>query len=299
MLPKKNYGPKENGITIIMNDTKELVENFTHVVSLPTVYLKVREVIEDETSAVDDIVDIISADPGISGRMLRIVNSAFYGLPSKVNSLKHATSILGRTHIHDLVLATSLASAFPKIPDSIMSMEEYWRNSLYIALSAKTLGKKCNYIDADQLFLQGLLSGLGHLVLYYEFPEVCENAIRHAQSQDIPVHTIETEMLNFSFADISAALLREWSFPASVWFPIQNHLHPQVEDSAAFPAAILNIAWAMCQTSMNDRLYSLADSNSWTITGLYPDALHEVRLIVDGEINQVLETIYSSSVNAA
>lgn len=283
----------------LMKDAQELVENFTNVVSLPTVYLKVREVIENEASAVDDLVDAVSTDPGISVRMLRIVNSAFYGLPSKVSSVKHATSILGRTHIHDLVLSTSLASSFPKIPENIMTMEEYWRNSLYIALCAKALGKKCNYIDADQLFLQGLLSGLGHIVLYFEYPDACENIIRHAEAQDIPVHKIESELLSVNFADVSSALLQEWNFPKNLWEPIANHLNPQVEDSTAFPAAVLNIAWAMCQTSMNDRLYGLVESKSWTITGLFPDALHEIRLIVDGEINQVLETIYPSTATAA
>ena len=110
--------------------------------SVPEVFMRVTKTLDDDTKDANDLAKIIQQDPSLSARMLRIVNSAFFGFPATVKSIDQAITILGNREIRLLVMTTSVVEKFSNMPSSILNMREFWSHSLRVALFAKFLAER-------------------------------------------------------------------------------------------------------------------------------------------------------------
>lgn len=126
-----------------MHTSGELVSAIARVATLPTVYVGIKRVIDDPNASLNDVAKAISVDPGITVRLLTAVNSALCGFPRRVETVSRALSLLGMQQVHDLVLATSLATAFAGIRPKQMDMLHFWRGSVSRALAARALARRC------------------------------------------------------------------------------------------------------------------------------------------------------------
>ncbi|MGB5534699.1 MAG: HDOD domain-containing protein, partial [Thiogranum sp.] len=100
---------------------EELISQTTELVSLPDIYVRIKTVIYDPNSTMSDVADVLSHDPAICARMLKVANSAFFSVPSKVETVKAAIRLLGTQQVHDLVLAATITKTFPEIPGNLIS----------------------------------------------------------------------------------------------------------------------------------------------------------------------------------
>jgi HD-like signal output (HDOD) protein len=160
-----------------MKTPEEIVENCATLVSLPEVYLQVKKVIDEPESTMTDLSAAISIDPGMTTIVLKLVNSAFYGMPRKVETISRAVGILGMQPLHDLVLAVSVTKAFSGLSQQVMNMSIFWANSFFSGLAARELARKCFLVDSERMFVEGLLRDLGHLLIYQYIPEQAEQAM--------------------------------------------------------------------------------------------------------------------------
>ena len=117
---------------------KELIDGIDHLVSLPDVVIRVNELIESDSATVDDIGSVINHDPALSAQLLKLVNSAFYGFPSQVDSVSRAVNLIGTTQLRSLVFASSAADAFSNISTDLIDMNSFWHRSVYCGLIAKS-----------------------------------------------------------------------------------------------------------------------------------------------------------------
>ena len=108
--------------------------------SLPEVYLRVRETLDRPDYDVDEVARSISQDPSLTARLLRVVNSPFFGLVAQSDNVKRAITLLGPRQIHDLVLATVVTASFSRLDVSLVDMRRFWRNSVYCGVIARQLG---------------------------------------------------------------------------------------------------------------------------------------------------------------
>jgi HD-like signal output (HDOD) protein len=182
-----------------MKSAEELVEHCSSLVSLPEVYLQVKKVIDDPESTMADLARAISIDPGMTAMVLKLVNSAFYGMPRKVETISRAVGILGMQPLHDLVLAVSVAKAFSGLSQQVMNMKIFWANSFFSGLAARELARTCFLVDSERMFVEGLLRDLGHLLLYQHLPEQAEEAIKTSATTGEPIHTTEQKLLGFDY----------------------------------------------------------------------------------------------------
>ena len=120
----------------MMNKAKNLVAGVSTLVSLPSVYMRLTKVIDQRTSSARDIGKIVSEDPGLTARLLRLVNSAYYGFPQRIETVSRAISVIGTHQLVDLALATSVIEIFKKIPHEIVDMESFWKHSLACGIFA-------------------------------------------------------------------------------------------------------------------------------------------------------------------
>ena len=106
------------------------------LISLPDVYFRLRDVLNDPEYCMGDVADVISHDPAMTTRLLRLVNSAYFGLAAKIDTVNRAVSMLGTQQVHDLVLAASVAQTFDGMSNQVMDMSRYWQKSVYCAIAS-------------------------------------------------------------------------------------------------------------------------------------------------------------------
>lgn len=263
-----------------MTTPAELVGGLGNLVTLPDVYVRCRALLDDPNSSMQDLGDVIRQDPALTARLLRIANSAFFGFATKIETVPRAITLMGTRQLHNLILATSVARAFSSIPDSVVNMAAFWWSSVYCGVASRLLAVRCHVLDTERLFVAGLLRDVGHLVMYQQIPDQARDAqIRAAELQQ-PLHVVEREMLGFDYADVGAALMREWGLPRGLEEVVSLHTQPGAAEAFALETAIVHLA-AVC-TARNETTHfapqsaPLLDASVWTLTGLAEEVLEEI-----------------------
>lgn len=271
-------------------DTKitELVQGVGSLVTLPDVFVRINQLVNDPNSNIADIAKAASQDPSFTVRLLRVANSSFYGFSSTIDTVPKAVSIIGTSQIRSLALATSVASSFDGLPNTLVSMEDFWRHSLYCALIARTLAKQVRKCDPDALFTAALLHDIGELVIFNRLPEQAKDALLLVldSADEMPVHLAEQQVIGFDHAQVGGELARQWKLPPLLEECIE--FHHAVNAGLRFPreVAIVHIANAlalMAEIDTHDANdVSPIDPRAWEISGLNPeevmeDAVHEAQ----------------------
>ncbi|MGQ0659100.1 MAG: HDOD domain-containing protein [Chromatiales bacterium] len=210
--------------------------------SLPAAYLKIKEIVDCPGSSTADIARAISADPALTRRLLRIVNSPFYGFSGKIETVSRALVVLGTQQVHDLALATAVGGLYGSVSRKFFDMERFWRESVYCALAARELARLCNVLDCDRLFVAGLLHGIGHLAMHHCLPEQAAAARRAAQQQGRRIDRVQREMIGCDYAEVGGLLLSKWNLPASLCGAVKYHLDPAKAQPPVLSESILHIA---------------------------------------------------------
>lgn len=230
-----------------MHLAQELVASQNHLASLPNLYYKVREALLDQDLDIGDLSDLIASDPAITGSLLRIANSAFYGFPRKIETLSRAISLIGLDQVGEIVLASTLAAAFSGIRPHRMDMGRFWRGSIRRALLCRQFARSLGERDAERAFVVGLLSDMGHLVMYHAVPDLMGIVLDTAQDGLLAQAEQESSIVGCDFTEVGAALCAAWHLPASIGSVIACQLTPEQGGEHSAEAARLNLAISMAE----------------------------------------------------
>ena len=148
----------------------ELVKSVGNLVSLPDIFIHINQLVEDPESSIDDITKVVSQDPSFTVRLLRVANSPFYGFSSAIETVSRAVALIGTSQVRNLALSTSVSRTFEGLPNELVSMDHFWKHSLYCALVARILAHRLRKIDPEALFTAGLLHDIGELVIFNRLP---------------------------------------------------------------------------------------------------------------------------------
>jgi HD-like signal output (HDOD) protein len=183
-------------------------------------FIRIRQLIDDEASTIDDISEVILLDPALAGTVLKLANSVFFNYPGKIDTISKAVLVLGITEVYNLVIVYFTTEAFKKINANQEYLDQFWLRSLDCALVMKFLGTRLGVLHAERLFILGLLHNLGELIVNQITPEkrhACDsfdiNELPWAKQQSI---------LGFTYGQCTAGLLKEWQLPYSVFSPIRD-----------------------------------------------------------------------------
>lgn len=276
-----------------MTTPEELVKTCTTLYTLPEVYLEVKKVIDDPESTMADLSRAIGLDPGMTATVLKLVNSAFYAMPRKVESISRAVGILGMQPLHDLTLAVAVTTTFSGLNQQVMSMKVFWANSFFSGLVARELARRCFLVDSERMFVEGLLREIGHLILYEQMPKQAEQALRESAKTGTPIHTVEQNIFGFDFTEIGQVLVDTWNLPKNFGIAIRFQNNPNGTKDHEFEAALLNMANALTEGFQSPNGYmdwqNLVAPESWTLTALNEDSLKECMLEAGKQLSSMLD----------
>lgn len=272
------------------------------LVSLPAVYLRLKAVIDDPNFSMADVATVVSQDPAMTARLLRQVNSAYFGFTTPIDTVTRAVSLLGTHQVHDLVLAASVAKTFEGMSSGVMDMHHYWRRCVYCAAAARLLAVHCDIRDSERLFLAGLLHDIGHLIMFQAIADVTQLALTRARQQCRPLYVVERDMIGFDYGKAGGALLQHWQLPQSLWEPVELHVTPEKSTDYAVDTAIVHLACILSgladanadtsDESLHETLLSRVHPGAWRITGLAPEQFIAVKQEADQQIDEVMSLIF-------
>jgi HD-like signal output (HDOD) protein len=234
--------PIPKNVCAMSENAKKLVDGSLDLVTLPDVYLRVKEVLEDPESSAADMAGAIQTDPATTARLLRMANSPFFGFAAQVEQVSRAVSLLGTMQIHDLVLATSVAASFAGIKTDVLNVATFWHDSVRRAVGAKLIAARCNLLDGERVFVAGLLSHIGEMVLALKIPEMAKRAATSAANRHLPLHVVQREMLGMDYAAVGGELLRVWHLPESLEETVRHHIEPANATAYPLETAIIHVA---------------------------------------------------------
>ena len=188
--------------------------------ALPDACFKVKSLMEDQSSTVEDFANVIGIDPSMTSRLLKIANSSIYNFPGEISTISRAISIIGTAAIYNMMLVDVAASAFKHFANQAINLKRFWKISVFTAAAAKNLAIKANIADIERLFVAGLLANFGELLVAKVEATIAKKIDRY-EGKKLPWQ-VQKHILGFTYMDVSAELLRIWQIPEKIILPIRH-----------------------------------------------------------------------------
>ena len=200
----------------------DLIHDNVQLISLPEVCLRIQQLADNPYADMDEFAQLVIQDPALTTRLLKLVNSAYYGFPGRVDTLSRAVKLIGIAELRNLTLAMAAMDVFGGLHNERFDMLSFWRHSVYCALVARDLAKRANVLHAERLFIAGLLHDVGRLLIFSLLPEPA-GRILYRQSQGETVPAAERAELGFDHADVGFELLSLWRLPHALCSAVGHH----------------------------------------------------------------------------
>jgi putative nucleotidyltransferase with HDIG domain len=213
------------------------VEAMKSLPTLPGIFDKISRLMENSETAAEDIAKVISSDQALSAKILRVVNSAFYGFPGRISNVTHALIILGFDVVKGLILSTSVFDMM-----LARGFDGLWKHSLGCAMAAGVIARKIKDPNPEEVSVAGLLHDIGKVIIRIELPEESDLIDTVAAEKQILTYEAEEEILGFNHATVGKWVCQKWNLPNKLADPITYHDNPDLARLARKPTAIIHVA---------------------------------------------------------
>ena len=274
-------------------DTQNLAEDVGRLVAFPDVYLRLGQLLDDPDCDAQQVSQLISQDPALSLRVLRIANSPFYGLSREVDTVARAVTVLGMSRVRDSVLACAASQVLTEIPNDVIIMEDFWHHSIFCGLIAQALATRSSRVTKDFAFVAGLLHDIGQLVLFNRYPGEMQVALDLLAEGDheLQMHTVEQQVLGIDHMALGAALLHAWHLPERLQECVEFHHVPERAQRYPAETAVIHLANALAHLAQSGSVdlgdASSIDARAWQTAGLEPDIVAAVIDEARGDLSAV------------
>lgn len=190
--------------------------------ALPSVVLKVLQTFRQDNPDLDLLAREIAGDQALATRVLRLANSPFYGLQTKVGSLQDAITVLGFRNVRAAVAGIAVLRCFARSPCAGFNLDTFQRHGMAAALAARAIARQAQ-LPEELAFSAGLVHDIGVLALLTAFPEPMAEVLAYATRHDCALREAEREVLGIDHASVGDALLRHWHFPEEICLAVLGH----------------------------------------------------------------------------
>ncbi|WP_218353577.1 HDOD domain-containing protein [Alteromonas lipotrueiana] len=257
-------------------NVQELALSASELFVLPEAVTRLKECMDDSAASIDDVAEIISFDPGLTAQILKVANSALYRFPKQIETISKALQIIGTRSAYDLALGYGVTRAFSNIESQVIDIDKFWEQSVSCALLAKYFAECRREREPERSFVCGLLHNIGELVVVSTVPEQARRCL--AYNSRVSPAQLQSALLGFTYAELSAELLKEWGIPPTIYQTVGS-LHdatPETND-----ARILQLSYTLALNNVHPDIYH-------DLSNIDP-ALHEGLSIDINELDDALD----------
>ncbi len=258
----------------------DLLDGAVALPSPPAVYLRLTQVLGSPHWSTDEVAAVLATDTGLTARLLRLVNSPYYGLSTKIETVPQAVTIVGAEEIHDLALATSVIQSFRDIPSDLVNLDAFWKHSLGCGVIARVMASHKQAPKVERFFVAGLLHDVGRLIIYQQNPSGARSVLEEAALSGDLLYVLERSAFGYDHAAVGRVLVSQWGLPESLEEPVAYHHQPL--NGATYPveAAIVHVAditaHALQLGSSGERYIPPLVPQAWDLVDLEESAIPEI-----------------------
>jgi len=210
------------------------IDRIEDLPTLPTIVLELNKYLRDPDTSIKTICDTIEKDQSITMKILKLVNSAFYGFKSKISDLRNAVVLLGYNAVRNAIVSLSVINSFPQRINMLdFNVSQFWKHSLAVAVTSKNIAQLSKKESPDNCFVCGLLHDTGKVILARYFPEFFTTVWTTLQNEPLTFYEIEQKTLPIDHTKIGAHLAAKWQLPAGLVDAIRWHHDFQPESKSA------------------------------------------------------------------
>ena len=234
----------------INNDIPDkIVQKVSIFPNMPQAGIKLKALLTEKDVSSEKIESILRHDPGLAANVLRLANSAYFGIPTKVSTLKHAIILLGVKRFAQIAVTACMNKVMDTAVEGYgLSPGELWLHSIAVSTTAEALAKNRKLVENSDFFTPALLHDLGKLVLG-EFVKKELPKIESLVAKGVPFIMAEKEVLGTNHAEIGALILSKWRFPGDLINAVRWHHYPEGEENSNLHTKIVYLANLLCQSN--------------------------------------------------
>jgi HD-like signal output (HDOD) protein len=263
-------------------EIKDLLNQTSKLPNVPEVVRQLIQALNDPNANYSDISKKVSEDQTLSLKILRLVNSAHFGLSRKVSSIDEATVMLGMGRLKTLVIASGFSNSVTQVEG--LDIKKFWSESFRVATLARWFAAKTDNVDPDIAFTTGIIHNIGRLLLHLAQPNRAKAIQTLIEESNVNRSVAEIERLGFTTQEAGKALLDMWSFPAELGIAVAQHKNPMAHETPSALAGVLNLA---CY--INDSVREKRDEES--VKESYPTDIATLAGVSPETIDQLAEAL--------
>ena len=203
-------------------ESPDLLKQHFTLPPLPEIVARLMEMMAGDAGDAGEVADLVTSDPGLVAELLKLVNSAYYGLPRAINQVRHAVAYLGLAQIQRIVLSASVMKTFDT--GDAVEQRRFWAHSFYVALTSRVVARHFEpTVDPETLYAPALLHDIGQLVCFKFFPEQYRRIREQVTARQTPFADVEKDLEVPSHGQLGAELAEAWRLPEGVKECCEKH----------------------------------------------------------------------------
>ncbi|MBF0357491.1 MAG: HDOD domain-containing protein [Magnetococcales bacterium] len=267
-------------------DLDSIIDSESQIASFPAIVPRIHKAVDDPRGSMDTVGRIITEDPALSARLLKVANSSFYTSPFPVKSISRALTMIGTKQLKDLVTAIYTVKMCSKYARKQIDMDSFWRHSIACGVAARVIATAKRIMNTERFYLAGLLHDVGHLIIYTKLVKHTEELSKRCNLGKEPVYKLERELLGFDHAEVGGRLLKKWQLPDELVGPVMYHHTPSQAPDFQMETAIIHVAEivasSMLYSSRIETKVPPLDPAAWDLIGTplsaVPTILEQVKV---------------------
>ena len=273
-------------------DLNRIIGKIEDLPTLPRTVLKITELVNNPKSSARDLSRIITDDQVLTARLLKLVNSSFYGFPQRISTVTGAIVLLGFDAIRNLLLTTSVFDVFSNhTKPAKFNQEKFWDHSLGCAVGAKVIGNFMRHDKIEELFVSGLLHDIGKIVEMMFLPKEFSKMTALVEEKNTLLREAELSVLGYTHAEIGKFLGERWNLPPKLIGVIGHHHDPAAAGPFTLEAAIIHLADILCRSlnigSGGDEKIPPLDAFAWEALKIKRPAIEPILEAIKKEYDDI------------
>ncbi len=274
-----------------IENLKLATEKLTELPTLPTVVAKITTLMQNPRTSASEVGQAITTDQSLTSKTLKLVNSAFYGFPGRINTITHAIVILGFTTVKNIVLTASIFDAFGKnAKGEGFNMEDFWLHSIATGAIAKVLAERRHFKYSEEAFIGGILHDIGKVVLNQYATEDFSRILQYQKKHNCLISEAEKAIIHVTHEEVGRWLAQRWNLPRDLALVIQYHSNPKLSKQYQELVAIVHIADIFARAlgvgSGGDDKIPVVKDESWDLLQMDKIDLGKFLSRIDSEVDK-------------
>lgn len=271
---------------------KSKLEKISTLPTLPTVIERITKLLHNPKTSAEEIGKAITTDQALASKVLKLVNSAFYGFPGKISTITHAIVILGFSTVKNIVLTASIFDAFRGKGKNVsgFDLEQFWIHSIACGAASQSIAKHIGSTEKEECFIAGLIHDIGKLIICQNLSEDFENALAYSKKNSMLLYQSETELFDITHQEAGGMLAEKWNLPKNLQNAVLYHHVPSQSREYYLTTAIVHCADIIVRAfdygNGGDNRIPCMNETVWRNLGLDDTNLHALFESIEDEIRK-------------